>query len=247
MSIGVELGIDSDQKQMRFPLKEELRRGLLFGRLTEQQLEQVMRRAKRISLTEGKSLFEQGDRADRFYLVVKGHMKLFRLAPDGNEKVIEVVDAGNTFAEAMMFLAQPRYPVCAQSLGASEVISIDAVDFLSMLRESVDLCLLMLGDISFRLRSMIREIDDLSQQSATCRVAGYLFTHAPANSNEFDLQIPKHVLASWLSVKPETFSRIIKSLRSEGVLKIKGSKVLIKNREKLERIADVCGLPTSEG
>jgi len=227
-------------------LKEELRRGLLFGRLTEEQLEQVMRRAKRIVLNEGKSLFEQGDTANRFYLVVQGHIKLFRLAPGGNEKVIEVVSPGHTFAEALMFLEQPRYPVCAQSLGDSEVISIDAVDFQGMLRESIDLCLLMLGDMSFRLRSMIREIDDLSQQSATCRVAGYLFTHAPANSNEFDLQIPKHVLASWLSVKPETFSRIVKSLRSGGVLEIKGSKVLIKDRAALEQIADVCALPTSE-
>ncbi len=228
-------------------MREELRRGLLFGRLDEKQLEQVRRRAKHLSLNEGDSLFEQGDWADRFYLVLTGHIKLFRLSPDGNEKVIEVVDAGSTFAEAMMFLEHPRYPVCAQSLGKSEVISIDAVDFLGMLRGSVDLCLLMLGDMSFRLRSMIREIDDLSQQNATCRVAGYLFTHAPSNSNEFDLVIPKHVLASWLSVKPETFSRIIKTLRSNGVLEIKGSKVTIQNRAALEQIADVCGLPVTEG
>jgi len=227
------------------PLKEELRRCLLFGRLTEEQMDQVVRRAKRIPLTDGRSLFEQGDAADRFYLVTRGHVKLFRLAPDGNEKVIEVVDPGHTFAEALMFLEQPRYPVCAQSLGASEVISIDSQDFLAMLRKSVDLCLLLMADMSFRLRGLIREIDDLSQHSATCRVAGYLFTHAPANSNEFDLKIPKHVLASWLSLKPETFSRIIKGLRSDGVLEIKGSKVLIKDRAELERIADTCALPDS--
>lgn len=227
-------------------LKEELRRCFLFRRLNDSQLDQAARRAKRISLTEGKSLFEQGDTADRFYLVTRGYIKLFRLAPHGAEKVIEVVSEGHTFAEALMFLEKPRYPVCAQSLGASEVISIDAVDYLGMLRESVDLCLLLMADMSFRLRGMIREIDDLSQHSATCRVAGYLFTHAPANSNQFDLKIPKHVLASWLSVKPETFSRIIKNLRSDGVLDIKGSKVLIKDRAKLEMIADSCALPVCE-
>ena len=228
-------------------MEEELRKSLLFGRLTEEQMERVVRRAKRISLTDGRSLFEQGDAADRFYLVTRGQMKLFRLAADGNEKVIEVVDAGHTFAEAMMFLERPRYPVCAQSLGASEVISIDALDFLAMLRKSVDLCLLLMADMSFRLKGLIREIDDLSQRSATCRVAGYLYTHAPANSNEFDLNIPKHVLASRLSVKPETFSRIIKGLRSKAILDIRGSKVLIKDRAELERIADTCALPIGEG
>ncbi len=246
MSVIVESDMKLDQKQMRFPLKEALRRGLLFGRLTDAQLDQVMRGAKRISLKEGKSLFEQGDSADRFYFVIKGHVKLFRLAPDGNEKVIEVVNSGHTFAEALMFLEKPRYPVCAQSLGTSEIISIDTASFLRMLRGSVDLCLLMLADMSFRLRGRIREIDDLSQQSATRRVAGYLFTHAPAHSNEFDLQIPKHVLASWLSVKPETFSRIIKNLRSSGILGIKGSRVSIRDRAALEKIADVCALPTCE-
>ena len=223
-------------------MKEELRNCLLFSRLSDEQMDHVMRRAKRIALAEGKSLFEQEDPADRFYLVTRGHVKLFRLAPHGAEKVIEVVSAGHTFAEALMFLEKPRYPVCAQALGASEVISIDAADFLGMLRESVDLCLLMMADMSFRLRGLIREIDDISQHSATCRVAGYLFTHAPANTNEFDLLIPKHVLASWLSVKPETFSRIIKNLRSDGVLEIKGSRVLIKDRGRLEMIADTCAL-----
>ena len=227
-------------------MKEELRNCLLFSRLSDEQMDHVMRRAKRIALVEGKSLFEQGDPADRFYLVTRGHVKLFRLAPHGAEKVIEVVSAGHTFAEALMFLEKPRYPVCAQALGASEVISIDAADFLGMLRESVDLCLLMMADMSFRLRGLIREIDDISQHSATCRVAGYLFTHAPANTNEFDLLIPKHVLASWLSVKPETFSRIIKNLRSDGVLEIKGSRVLIKDRGRLEMIADTCALPVSD-
>lgn len=219
---------------------------MLFGRLSEEQLERVERLAKRLSLKEGDSLFDQGDDADRFYLVTKGHIKLFRLAPDGNEKVIEVVDPGHTFAEALMFLDQPRYPVCAQALGASEVISINAGDFLEMLRNSIDMCLLLLGDMSFRLRGLIREIDDLSLHSATCRVAAYLYTHKPESSAEFDLEIPKHVLASRLSVKPETFSRIIKSLKARGVLEIKGSKVMVNDLEALEQIADVCALPTEE-
>lgn len=227
-------------------MKEELRNCLLFGRLTEEQLDRVDRRAKRIILKEGDSLFEQGDTADRFYLVTRGHIKLFRLAPDGNEKVIEVVDPGNTFAEALMFLDQPRYPVCSQALGVSEVISINSADFMEMLRNSVDLCLLLLGDMSFRLRGLIREIDDLSLHSATCRVAAYLYTHKPEDSKEFDLEIPKHVLASRLSVKPETFSRIIKGLKSKGVLEIKGSKVIINDLEALEQTADVCALPTEE-
>ncbi|WP_456380519.1 Crp/Fnr family transcriptional regulator [Thiolapillus sp.] len=206
-------------------------------------MERVVRRAKAVSLADGESLFQQGDTATRFYLVVKGHIKLFRLAPDGNEKIIELVDTGHTFAEALMFLEQPRFPVGAVALSDTELISIDAGDFSAILRDSVDLCMALLGDMSFRLRSLIREIDDLSLHSATCRVAAFILARAPEHLDDFELDIPKHVIASRISVKPETFSRIIKSLKSKNILEIRGSKVHLLDRQALKDAADVCGLP----
>ena len=224
-------------------MEEELKKHYLFQRLTGEQLKRVASRSKIVHLDDGQSLFQQGDSATRFYLVVKGRIKLFRLAPEGNEKVIELVDAGNIFAEALMFLNAPRYPVGSQALGETTVVSIDAEDFLALLRDSVELCLALLADMSFRLRALIREIDDLSLHSATCRVAAFLLSQAPENSSEFELDVPKHVIASRLSVKPETFSRIIKNLKSREVLEIRGSHVRLLDRDALKQVADVCALP----
>ena len=224
-------------------MEEELKRHYLFQRLTEEQLKRVVARSRIVQLEDGQTLFRQGDPATRFYLVVQGRIKLFRLAPEGNEKVIELVDAGSLFAEALMFLNTPRYPVGSQALGETTVVSIDAGDFLSLLRNSVELCLALLGDMSFRLRALIREIDDLSLHSATCRVAAFLLAQATEDRAEFELDVPKHVIASRLSVKPETFSRIIKNLKSREVLEIKGSHVRIIDRNTLEQVADVCALP----
>jgi len=219
---------------------DDLKRGILFERLSEKQLQRIAQRAHRIHLQAGQSLFEQGDPADRFYLVLKGQIKLYRLSPAGDEKVIEVVKPGSTFAEALMFFDHPHYPVGAESLRESEVISIDARDFASMLRESVETCFLMMGDMSQRLRGLIREIDDISLHSATCRVAGYLLTHSPENGEPFKLEIPKQILASRLSVKAETFSRIIKQLNEQNILEVSGSTVHIRNRDALETLADTC-------
>lgn len=224
-------------------MEEELRKHYLFQRLTEEQLKRVAARSKIVHLDDGQALFQQGEPATRFYLVLKGRIKLFRLAPEGNEKVIELVDAGNIFAEALMFLNAPRYPVCSQALGETTVVSVDAEDFLSLLRNSVELCLALLADMSFRLRALIREIDDLSLHSATCRVAAFLLAQAPEDRTEFELDVPKHVIASRLSVKPETFSRIIKNLKSRDVLEIKGSHVRLIDRDALKQVADVCALP----
>jgi CRP-like cAMP-binding protein len=224
-------------------MQRHLKNNLLFQRLSDDQLAEVADRARLIQLEDGQYLFRQGEPAARFYLVIEGRVKLFRLAPDGNEKVIELVDAGHTFAEALMFRSAPRYPVCAQALGRSSVVSVDADHYKALLLGSVELCMDLLADMSYRLRALIREIDDLSLHSATCRVAAFLLTHAPENSPEFELDVPKHVIASRLSVKPETFSRIIKNLKSRGVLEVKGSRVRLLDREALEGVADVCALP----
>ena len=221
---------------------DELKQGMLFARLSDEQLQRVASHARRLRLSEGQSLFEQGDLADRFFLVLSGQIKLYRLSPAGNEKVIEIVLPGHSFAEALMFLERPRYPVGAMALQPVELISLDARDFADMLADSVQTCFLLMGDMSQRLRGLIQEIDDLSLHSATCRVAGYLLTQAES-VGEFELQVPKQIVASRLSVKPETFSRIIKQLSNRGVLKVKGSRVRIQDRSALREIADVCALP----
>lgn len=220
----------------------ELKQCHLFAQLSEPQLERIAQRAVRIRLSEGEALFEQGDHATRFYLVVEGLIKLYRLSPAGNEKVIEVIMPGSTFAEALMFLERPHYPVGAQALQPSTVISIDAVDFASMLRNSLDTCFLLMGEMSQRLRGLLREIDELSLHSATCRVAAYLIQHAPIEGDTFDLPVAKQVLASRLSVKPETFSRIIKSLMGDDIISVDGSRITIHDREGLQRTADVCAI-----
>ena len=188
----------------------------------------------RLRLDDGEDLFRQGDPALRFYLLLRGHMKLYRLSPEGNEKVIEIVTPGSTFAEALMFLRRPHYPVSATAVGTVDLVSLDAMDFHAMLSGSVETCLLLLGDMSRRLRGLIGEIDDLSLHSATCRVAGYLARRAQQEGNAFDLGVPKQVIASRLSVQPETLSRTLRSLGEAGVIRVEGGRVEVLDRPALE-------------
>lgn len=218
---------------------DELRSAVLLSGLGTEQLERVARHAARVKLDEGQWLFSQGDAANRFYLVVKGQIRLFRLSPEGAEKVIEIVAAGQTFAEALMFLKAPRYPVCAAALAPAEVIGIEAKDFSAMLRESIDTCFVVLGALSQRLRALIGEIDNLTLHTATSRVARYVLANVPEDRRAFDLDVRKSVLASRLSVKPETFSRVIKQLGDNGVIEVYGSHFTVLDREALEAIADL--------
>ena len=83
----------------------------------------------------------------------------------------------------------------------------------------------------------------MSLHSATCRVAAYLVQHAPTDADSFDLPVAKQIVASRLSVKPETFSRIIKSLTDGGMIRVAGSRVTIRDRDALSVVAETCLQP----
>lgn len=215
-------------------VKQSLKRHHLFSELTDLQLDRVCRFSQLQHLADGELLFRQDDKVTAFYMVLNGKMKLFRMSPDGQEKIIEIVKAGEVFAEALTFTKQPDYPVCAASLTDTVVIAINAKKFHEMLWDSTATCLLLLGNMSLRLRRLIKEIDTLTLHSGTCRVASYLIQEMPEGEKEFKLEIPKNIIAARLSIKPETFSRIIKSLNSRGILSIDGNSVIIHDVDTLK-------------
>ena len=93
----------------------------LFRALSAEQLALLLQDVTTKQLEQGQHLFEQGAEASAFYLLNRGQVKLYRLSPTGQEKVIEIVRPGQTFAEALMFLDIPAYPLNAQALSDTEL------------------------------------------------------------------------------------------------------------------------------
>ena len=218
-------------------IQEALEASHLFSGLSDLQLAEVRKHSHYMDLEEGKSLFCQGDDVRSFYLVISGKIKLFRVSQEGKEKIVDIVSSGDTFAEALMFMDHPHYPVNATALSQGSVLGIHAGHFKGMLRESIDTCFLLMGCMSFRLRGLIQEIDTLSLNTGTMRIVSYLLQNAPEDRDSFDLDIAKSVIASRLSVKPETFSRILKNLHLQNILTISGRKVTIHDRKALISIS----------
>ena len=215
-----------------------LRTRLLFSRLHDDQFSRIVRTAVRVEVDEGEMLFSQGDPAARFYLVVSGQIKLSRFSAAGTEKIIEFISPGHTFAEALMFQDRPAYPVNATALQPTVLVSIDSREFASVLKESMDTCFLIMGDLSQRLRGLIKEIDELTLRSAGCRVASYLLRQSRQNGSDLVLDTPKQVLAARLSITPETFSRILRKLSNQGIIQVDGGVVHVRDHDKLTKAAD---------
>jgi CRP-like cAMP-binding protein len=208
----------------------------LFGCLSEAQLADIIDSTRVLQVQEGERVFEFGQHAERFYLVVKGQIKLFRVSEDGHEKIIEIVAPGRLFAEAVMFMRHRRYPVSAAALASSELYAFDNQTFLDLLQGSAELCLALLGDLSMRLHARLNEIDYLTLQNATFRVVSYLIDLLPdakAESAVIDLAAPKQAIASQLSITPETLSRILHTMAREGIITIHGKTIGVHSTQRL--------------
>ena len=220
-------------------IKQNLKRHQLFTKLTDLQLDRVCEFSQLHHLDDGQMLFNQEDEVTAFYMVLSGKIKLFRMSPDGQEKIIEIIKSGQIFAEALMFTSQADYPVSSAALSETTVISINAKEFHEMLWDSTATCLLLLSDMSLRLRGLINEIDKLTLHNGTCRVASYLIQEITDGKNNFELDVAKNIIAARLSIKPETFSRIIKDLRTKNILSIDGNCVTIHDVDALKIISTI--------
>lgn len=197
----------------------------LFEPLSDEQRSRMRDSMREVHLRPGEVLFTQGDPARYFYLICVGAVKLFLLSREGEEKVIDVVPAGQMFAEAVMFMEHRRYPVSAGALAESRLLAFDNEVFLSLLGESPDLTLRLLGTMSRRLHQMVREIDELTLHNANYRFITYLLQQERTGPNRVDLNVPKQVIASRLSIKPETLSRILSRLRDRGLIRVDGETI----------------------
>lgn len=195
--------------------KVDMRRIYLFESLDDEQLDQVIKSAHHIHLAAHEGLFEQGERAERFYALRAGQVKLFQVSVEGFEKIFEIIQPGQTFAEAIMFMEKHQYPVSVEAVEESELFSFDMRTFRNILKGSNDTCFRLMSTMSHRLHTRIQEINSLTLQNATYRLVNYLLDQIPDKALEhpaIHLVSQKSVIASRLSIQPETFSRILSRL-----------------------------------
>ena len=202
---------------------QELRKIYLFASLTNEQLHKMLASAQTRNIEQKQILFEAGQPAEYFYLLRSGQIKLFLLSPSGDEKVIEIVRPGETFAEAITFMENQAYPVSAEAIMESSLYCFRMKTFRQLLEESPGTCMRLMADMSRRLRMRVNEINNLTLHNATYRLVVYLLEQIPEGAvemAEIHLGTPKSIIASRLSIQPETFSRILSKLSHRGLIEV---------------------------
>ena len=218
-------------------LYELLRSHYLFAGLDETDFEQLARHIAAASLDKGEVLFHRGDVAEYFYLIDTGLIELSLIAPTGDKKTLEVVGPGRTFGEAVAFMRGHKYPVTAEALRDSRLCRIPNSTYVELIRSNSDASMRLLGDISKHLHDLVREIGHLTIQNARARLTSYMMDHLvePPDDDQAmaRLDLPRHVIASRLSIQPETLSRLLRNLTDEGIVSVDDRVVFIHSVSRL--------------
>ena len=197
----------------------------LFQEMNSDELGRLAEGCHCARLTRGDTLFRVGEPCEAFHVTVTGQIKLFVLSQAGQEKVIEIVGPGESFAEALMFTNRP-YFINAQALADSLVLSIGKQAVLGEIARDPRFALRMLAGISRRLHGLVRDVQAYALHSGAQRIIGYLLRDVAAEDGPpgeaFIVTLPasKATIASRLSLTPEYFSRVLHEFEAAGLLRI---------------------------
>ncbi len=204
-----------------------LRQHHLLATLDDAQFARIGQASQLLQLEPGQMLFQRGDPARSFYIVVEGQVRLCLQSRNGDEKVIAQLHPGQACAEALMFAEGPAYPVAAIATLRSRVASVPSQEYKAILQASTATCFRLLADLSMRLHVHLREIEALTFENARNRVVGHLVGLAERSPGSpfVTLEESKQELAARLAIKPETLSRTLRALADEGAIEVDGRQI----------------------
>lgn len=207
----------------------------LFTDMQPAELQRLADGSQLRRLGRGDTVFHVGQPCEEFHVTVVGQVKLFAISPSGQEKVIELIGPGNSFAEAFMFIGKP-YMINAQALTDTLLLSVGKKAVLDEIALDPRFALRMLAGISRRLHGLVHDVQGYALHSGLQRVIGYLLRDQGENdSNSITVSLPvsKGTIASRLSLTPEYFSRVLHELEASGLIEIDKREIRIPDAKRL--------------
>jgi CRP-like cAMP-binding protein len=202
----------------------------MFSEMGAAELDRIAAATVPLHFEKGQSVVQCGDPCSGFHVVVYGQVKLGFTSPQGVEKVVEIVRAGQSFGEALMFLDKP-YLVFVQALADSMLLHVAKHAVFEELAGDPLFARRMLSGLSRRLHGLVRDVEGYTLRSGQERVIGYLLADVPEGADggtaEVHLTPGKSVIASRLNMTPEHFSRILHELADEGLIEVNGRAIRI--------------------
>lgn len=211
-----------------------------FCAIPDGDLDEILSFAQIREYTKDKLLFLRDEPATRLYIVLDGWVKVYNGLETGEEAILQMLGSGETLLESAVFLNVPA-PVSAQVVEHALLLSIPAPVIRQRIQSSPQLAVNMLNAVSIRSQRLVQQIELSRLKSAQERVGWFLLRLA-LNQKSPDgvifLPYEKSIIASYLDMRPETFSRTLQKLKKEG-FDVSADRVKMPDRQALCDFCDV--------
>lgn len=192
-------------------------------------------------------LYHQGDDATTLWLVLSGWVKLTRHTPDGKESIVGLCAKGDIFGEASLS-PNVQYFYTACTVGSGAMLALMPADLLRRkIADAPELSQRIMSLLNARTAQAYLQLEHRTTLSAAQRLGCFLLRLCNAPEDEpLKLHIPieKHVLATYLGMQPETFSRSLQQLKAAEV-EVHGNDFIVHQIDALRDF--VCGSCSQSG
>jgi CRP/FNR family transcriptional regulator/CRP/FNR family cyclic AMP-dependent transcriptional regulator len=198
----------------------------LFATLNEKDIEVISRIIYINNYAKGEVVFQEGEKGDSLYIVLKGQVKVCLYDEDGREYILAAIGKDGFFGELALIDELPR-SANVITLENSELLIIRRHEFTRLLMENPTITISILKVLSRRLREADERIRWLAFLSVEGRVLKYLM----GVGEKTGIKVKDYVIiekgptqieiASSCGCSRETVSRMIKSLVKKGILSVR--------------------------
>lgn len=204
---------------------ENIRNVSFFSTLSDHELEMVARIAHVKSFSKGYMVFEEGEKRDTLYIVLKGRVKVSLFDEDGREYILDIIGKDGFFGELSLFEELSGF-ANVMTLEQSDLLIIRRNDFMRLLMENRDFSMSMIKELSKRLRAANEKLKSFAFLGVEGRILKYLMDIGEKSGVRIKDRIiiesgPTQVeIASACGCSRETVSRMVKSLVEKGRLSV---------------------------
>lgn len=214
-----------------------------FRKLNRVQIEEILQHARPARFDAARAVFDQGTPADRFFLLLDGHIRVVKTTPDGDQVIAMHIASGQLFGIAVA-LGKTEYP--ATAIAARECLVLSwpnhlwagfAATYDGFATETYK----VVGD---RLEEINKRVVEMATQQVEQRVASVLLRlinqagRKVADGIEIDFPITRQNISEMTGTTLHTVSRLLSAWEKEGVVASKRSKVMITDPHKLVLISE---------
>lgn len=215
----------------------------LFAKMADAELDRLLARASMRRVTIDESVFEQGQKASQFYLLLHGRLKVTQVTPEGQQIIVRVVHPGDLFGFAQA-LQRDDYPGTPIAAAESVVMCWPNEVWGSIVEQNPHLAVNAMRTIGQRLQEAHTRIREMSTEEVERRVAHAVLRlmeqagRPEEDGIHIDFPLSRQDVAELTGTTLHTVSRLFSAWESRGIVKGGRQKLLVRDTARLEALAE---------